>query len=145
VLGICRGMQLVNVLEGGKLIQDLGKANATHRKTDTDKQHEVRIEKQSLLYEISRLAIAKVNSAHHQAVPVEALGKNLKVNAWSESDESAVEGLEFEEKAGKAFMLCVQWHPERMLNKDVNPASIKIKERLLKEIRNKNEIDKSGN
>jgi len=45
--------------------------------------------------------------------------------------------LEFDDKTGKAFMLCVQWHPERMPDKEVNPASIKIKERLLKEIRDK--------
>src|SRR5687768_3525762 len=55
VLGICRGMQLVNVLEGGKLIQDLGKANRVHKKSETDKQHEIRIERQSLLFEITRL------------------------------------------------------------------------------------------
>ena len=135
LMGICRGMQLVNVLQGGKLVQDLGKANRVHRKTETDKQHEIRIEKQSLLFETCRLAIAKVNSAHHQAIKVEALGENLKVNAWSESEDSAPEGLEFDDKTGKGFMLCVQWHPERMLDKENNPASLKIKERFLKEIR----------
>lgn len=135
VLGICRGMQLVNVLEGGKLVQDLGKANRVHKKQDTDKKHEIRIEKQSLLFETVRLAIAKVNSAHHQIVRTDALGKNLKVNCWSETDDSAPEGLEFADKNGKAFMLCVQWHPERMLDKENNAASINIKKRFLKEIR----------
>jgi putative glutamine amidotransferase len=139
LLGICRGMQLVNVLEGGKLVQDLGKANRVHKKSETDKQHEVRIEKQSLLFETCRLAIAKVNSAHHQVVKIDALGKNLKVNAWSETDDSAPEGLEFNDKTGKAFMLCIQWHPERMMDKETNPASASIKKRFLKEIRNHNE------
>ena len=135
LLGICRGMQLVNVLEGGKLIQDLGKANRIHKKQETDKQHEIRIERQSLLFETIRLAIAKVNSAHHQVVKIDALGNNLKVNCWSETDDSAPEGLEFADKNGKSFMLCVQWHPERMLNKETNPASVNIKKRFLKEIR----------
>ncbi|MGZ5191764.1 MAG: gamma-glutamyl-gamma-aminobutyrate hydrolase family protein, partial [Flavisolibacter sp.] len=135
LLGICRGMQLVNVLEGGKLIQDLGKANRVHKKQDTDKQHEIRIERQSLLFETTGLAIAKVNSAHHQVVRIDALGNNLKVNSWSETDDSAPEGLEFTDKKGKAFMLCVQWHPERMPDKEMNPASINIKKRFLKEIR----------
>ena len=135
ILGICRGMQLVNVLEGGKLIQDLGKANRVHKKQETDKQHEIRIERQSLLFETIILAIAKVNSAHHQVVRIDALGNNLKVNSWSETDDSAPEGLEFADKNGKSFMLCVQWHPERMLDKETNPASINIKKRFLKEIR----------
>jgi putative glutamine amidotransferase len=54
VLGICRGMQLVNVLEGGKLIQDLGEeGNEVHRKMDIDKQHAVSIAENSLLFEIA--------------------------------------------------------------------------------------------
>jgi putative glutamine amidotransferase len=135
LLGICRGMQLVNVLQGGKLVQDLGeRPNRIHRKKETDKQHEIRIEKQSLLFQVTRLAIGKVNSAHHQAVRVDALGKNLKINAWSESEDSVPEGLEYEDKTGKGFMLCVQWHPERMLDKENNPASVVIKETFLREI-----------
>ena len=39
VLGICRGMQLINVLEGGKLIQDLDNGNARHKKEESDKVH----------------------------------------------------------------------------------------------------------
>jgi putative glutamine amidotransferase len=135
LLGICRGMQLVNVLQGGKLVQDLGeKPNRVHRKKEIDKQHEIRIEKQSLMFQITRLAIAKVNSAHHQAVRTDAIGNNLKINAWSESEDSAPEGLEYENKTGQGFMLCVQWHPERMLDKEHNPASATIKEFFLNEI-----------
>ena len=84
ILGICRGLQLVNVLEGGKLVQDLDKHNEIHRisKTD-DKQHEVFVEKNSLLHEITHTVNGIVNSAHHQAINKNELGSNLKVNAWS--------------------------------------------------------------
>ena len=54
LFGICRGMQLVNVLQGGKLIQDLGNLNSVHRKDEgePDKQHNVIIENNSLLSEL---------------------------------------------------------------------------------------------
>src|SRR5882724_7683785 len=53
VLGICRGLQMVNVLLGGNLVQDLGiDGNKTHRKEENDKQHEIEIEKKTLLHDI---------------------------------------------------------------------------------------------
>jgi putative glutamine amidotransferase len=134
VLGICRGMQLINVLQGGKLIQDLDNDNAKHRKEDVDKEHAIITAHDTLLYKIAGSVSGHVNSAHHQAVDPNALGENLEVNAYSEND-SVIEGIEFENKTGKAFMLCVQWHPERMKDKEENPFSKKIKERFLTEIR----------
>ncbi len=137
VLGICRGLQLVNVLEGGTLIQDLDAHNAVHKITESaDKQHGLLVEKDSLLYQIAGITTGAVNSAHHQAIPKNGLGNNLKVNAWSGTDEACIEGIEFDDKTGKPFMLCVQWHPERMLQKESNPLSQNIKERFLQEIRN---------
>ena len=138
ILGICRGMQLVNVLQGGKLIQDLENSNATHRKTETDKQHEIQVENDSLLSEVVINSAGKINSAHHQAIDKNALGKNLKISAYSNSDDQTVEGIEFKDKSGSAFMLCVQWHPERMLDKDENTFSQNIKKKFLAEIRNVN-------
>jgi len=117
LLGICRGMQLVNVLQGGKLVQDLGTLNNIHKKEGSDKQHEVKVEKTSLLGETVDALTGKVNSAHHQAVAENVLGRNLKVNAYSNSEDKTIEGIEFENKSGKAFMLCVQWHPERLEGK----------------------------
>src|ERR1700689_2881407 len=75
LLGICRGMQLVNVLQGGKLIQDLGNLNTIHRKTEgePDKQHNVIIKNNSLLSQIVSKNSGKVNSAHHQVVDKNAL------------------------------------------------------------------------
>jgi acyl-CoA reductase-like NAD-dependent aldehyde dehydrogenase/anthranilate/para-aminobenzoate synthase component II len=136
LLAICRGLQLVNVLQGGKLIQDLGNANLIHRKEgDTDKQHKVIVVAGSLLNDITTFSSSEINSAHHQAVDAAAIGENLMVNASSQND-SIIEGLEFKNKTGKAFMLCVQWHPERMIDKEQHPFSKNIKESFLTEIRN---------
>jgi acyl-CoA reductase-like NAD-dependent aldehyde dehydrogenase/gamma-glutamyl-gamma-aminobutyrate hydrolase PuuD len=135
LLGICRGMQLVNVLQGGKLIQDLGTLNAIHKKEQSDKEHEAIVEKDSLLAEIAASASGKVNSAHHQAIDKNALGKNLKVSAYSSGDDKTIEALEFKDKSHKAFMLCVQWHPERLNGKEESPFSQNIKEQFLTEIR----------
>jgi putative glutamine amidotransferase len=134
VLGICRGMQLINILHGGKLIQDLDKGNARHRKQETDKEHPVIVEKNSLLYNISGSFEGNVNSAHHQAIDPNAIGHNLMINARDKND-NVVEGLEFKNKSGKAFMLCVQWHPERMKDREENPFSKNIKKQFLAAVR----------
>jgi acyl-CoA reductase-like NAD-dependent aldehyde dehydrogenase/GMP synthase-like glutamine amidotransferase len=134
VLGICRGMQLINVLEGGKLIQDLDNGNERHRKEESDKEHIILAEKNSLLHKISGAATGQVNSAHHQAIDPNDIGENLMVNAYDD-DERIIEGLEFKNKNDKAFMLCVQWHPERMKNKEENPFSQNLKDQLLAAIR----------
>jgi gamma-glutamyl-gamma-aminobutyrate hydrolase PuuD len=135
LLGICRGLQLVNVLNGGKLIQDFGEDNATHKKdTKEDKLHQVRLSSGSLLKEIAGEVLYETNSAHHQAVDPAHVGMDLMPNCVSESD-GLIEGLEWKEKADKAFMLCVQWHPERMENKEAHPLSQRIKERFLQEVR----------
>jgi putative glutamine amidotransferase len=116
LLGICRGLQLVNVLHGGKLIQDLHvKGNKTHRReADKDKQHNISIQKGTLMYEATGCTLGYVNSAHHQVIDPGAIGDNLIVNAFADTDDKIIEGIEFEDKTNKAYMLCVQWHPERM-------------------------------
>jgi acyl-CoA reductase-like NAD-dependent aldehyde dehydrogenase/gamma-glutamyl-gamma-aminobutyrate hydrolase PuuD len=138
VLGICRGMQLVNVLEGGKLIQDLDNGNERHKKEALDKQHNIVAAGNSLLQQVSGSASGRVNSAHHQAIDPEALGENLVANAYADDNEKIIEGLEFKEKTGKGFMLCVQWHPERMKDKEGNPFSQNIKQQFLAAVRTSN-------
>jgi putative glutamine amidotransferase len=140
VLGICRGMQLINILQGGKLIQDLDKGNVRHKKEETDKEHSIIAGQNSLLHEISGSLEGKVNSAHHQAIDPNAIGDNLIINARGKND-NVIEGLEFKNKSGKAFMLCVQWHPERMKDKEENPFSKNIKEQFLAAVR---ETDKKA-
>jgi putative glutamine amidotransferase len=138
-------MQLINVLEGGKLIQDLDNGNERHQKEASDKEHSVVAENGTLLYKIANAHNGRVNSAHHQAIDPNAIGNNLTVNAYddnkarpngSSGQETIIEGLEFKNKSGKAFMLCVQWHPERMKNKEENPFSENIKQQFLKAVRN---------
>lgn len=139
LLGICRGMQYVNILEGGSVFEDNGEAaNKLHKKGTDDKVHGVTIDKQSLLYTVTGLAEGSVNSAHHQSVKPDQLGENLMVSAYSNTPDRIIEGLEFKDKTGKAFMLCVQWHPERMKEKEQNPLSQNIKEQFIKEVKNHN-------
>lgn len=136
VLGICRGMQLVNVLQGGKLIQDLDNGNERHRKEESDKEHSIVATENSLLAAVAGSMSGRVNSAHHQAIDPNAIGENLRVNAYDDNDEKIIEGLEFADKSGKGFMLCVQWHPERIKNKEENPFSENIKAQFLAAVRN---------
>jgi acyl-CoA reductase-like NAD-dependent aldehyde dehydrogenase len=77
-----------------------------------------------------------VNSAHHQAIDPNALGTNLKINAFDDDDQKIIEGLEFDDRSNKAFMICVQWHPERMKGKEENPFSENIKKQFLSAVRN---------
>jgi len=113
VLGVCRGLQLINITLKGKLIQDLGiSGDGVHENTaGVDKQHEVRIETGSLLAEVSGRSSGEVNSAHHQAI--DSPGEGLRVNCRAE--DGTIEGIEWAEPAGRPFLLAVQWHPERML------------------------------
>ncbi|HZY82124.1 MAG TPA: gamma-glutamyl-gamma-aminobutyrate hydrolase family protein [Cyclobacteriaceae bacterium] len=133
ILAICRGLQLVNVAEGGTLIQDLDGKNAVHKKEETDKEHNVTIDSRTFLGDVTGSMSGIVNSAHHQAVDPESIGRALMVNAVSKDD--VIEGLEFKDKTNKGFMLAVQWHPERMQNKENSPLSQSIKKAFLSAIR----------
>ena len=114
ILGICRGMQLLNVYFGGTLFQDIATQNKSalvHRdaiKYDTI-HHGIRFTCESVLSQLYRdVTNPVINSVHHQAV--KELGDNLRILAISEEDD-IVEALEFTgASAGKVFG--VQWHPE---------------------------------
>ncbi len=135
VLGICRGLQLINILEGGKLIQDLGdEKNKAHRKdAGIDKAHQVSLEPDSLLQQIIGLQTIDVNSAHHQAIDSLNIGHNILVNAYSNPDH-IIEGIEYKNKTGLGFMLAVQWHPERMPSVQQNEISIHIKKSFIQAV-----------
>lgn len=131
VLGICRGLQLVNTALGGSLIPDLeemGKQN--HRSMQgIDHVHTIRIMPNSLLAQISTVTSGTVNSAHHQAINQPA--ESLVINCFS--DDGIAEGVEWKNKENHTPLLCVQWHPERIENKQTNPLSKNIREWFLME------------
>ena len=135
VLGVCRGLQLINVFRSGSLVQDLGeRGDAVHENASgIDKQHGVRVEKATLLGEIAGASGGVVNSAHHQAV--DRLGADLRVNCRAE--DGTIEGIEWEEPAGKPFLLAVQWHPERMFVNGVGDGNFykAVRDRFITEIK----------
>lgn len=131
ILAICRGLQLVNVLEGGTMIQDLGDGNGTHKKAEDDKEHTVTVDSRTLLGDITGAMSGTVNSAHHQAV--DEPGRSLMISATAKDD--VIEGLEFKDKTNKGFMIAVQWHPERMKDKETSAFSKSIKKAFLSAIR----------
>lgn len=111
LLAVCRGMQLVNCILGGSLVQDIGTvASAVHQFNKQDKAHGINIVADSLLHSITGAERTIVNSAHHQAINI--LGNNLKINAVA--DDGIIEGIEWADKASHSFLLGIQWHPERM-------------------------------
>ena len=135
LLAICRGMQLVNIALGGNLIQDIEDAgkNDHRRHGDTDGMHQIRVRENSLLFEIVGKDTGVINSAHHQAMGI--IAPDLEVNAWSE--DTIAEGAEWKNKTGKPFLLCVQWHPERLAKtQPENPFANKIRIKFLEAIKN---------
>jgi gamma-glutamyl-gamma-aminobutyrate hydrolase PuuD len=111
VLGICRGAQLINVAFGGTLYQDIPSQLAEAQVHVTDAyekhRHDIRFEPGSGLARLYR-GVEKpvVTSIHHQSV--KALGRGLRVEAWSEPD-GVVEAIRAN---GKSYVFAVQWHPE---------------------------------
>lgn len=108
ILGICRGMQMLNVLHGGSLIQylpDVATADA-HSPDGADYvRHAVNLEARSRLAAISGSTRLTVDSHHHQAA--DRIGTGLVATAWA--DDGIVEAIE---DPSRAFLLGVQWHPE---------------------------------
>lgn len=104
VLGICKGMQLINIYFGGNIFQHLS-AYRTHQYDDRDKVHETYACKGSILYDLYGEHFT-VNSAHHQGV--QSPGKNIRYIQYCTDD--VVEGLIHTYLP----IIGVQWHPERM-------------------------------
>ena len=109
VLGICRGIQLINVAQGGTLHQHVPDlANAIqHEQTNIGgaPSHGVRLEQGSHLARAYGSNVIRTNSYHHQAV--ERLGEDLRVTA--RSSDGVVEAIE---GTSQHYVLGVQWHPE---------------------------------
>lgn len=99
-LAICRGMQILNVVQGGDLIQHLPASSVAHGNA----VHDVMVAEYSRLFQITGSTRIPVSSYHHQAVG--AIGADLRVAATA--DDGCVEALEH--TGGN--LLAVQWHPE---------------------------------
>lgn len=112
LLGICRGLQVLNVALGGSLYQDLSyrqqtdSAHQSPRERRREPVHQVAITEGSRLAEILGVRELRVTSTHHQII--RDLAPGLTVNAVA--PDGVVEGVE---GAGR-FLLAVHWHPERM-------------------------------
>jgi putative glutamine amidotransferase len=112
VLGICRGHQLLNVACGGRLVQHIGSGeHEAHAETPEhpSRWHPVHIDPDSRLGQIVGGGRRDVNSRHHQGIAPDMVAPGLIATAWS--PDGLVEGLELAEPG--AFVLSVQWHPER--------------------------------
>ncbi|MBA4383533.1 MAG: hypothetical protein C0410_02235 [Anaerolinea sp.] len=117
VLGICRGMQLINVALGGTLythIPEQFDTDIIHNSPDENNRdtlvHEVELDPNSKLGKIIRQRRFSVNSFHHQAVQIAA--PNLRVTA--RSTDGLIEAVEL--TAGNSFgVIGMQWHPECLL------------------------------
>jgi putative glutamine amidotransferase len=110
VLGICRGMQLLNVATGGTLLQHVPEqvGHEDHRHTPGQfSDHEVRLEEGSLAARAVGADTTAVKSHHHQGV--DQLGEGLVATGWSSTD-GIVEAIEME---GRPYALGVLWHPEQ--------------------------------
>lgn len=109
VLGICRGMQLLNVAYGGTLHQHLPAVldDDGHRALPAGfSRHEVRTEPGSLAERATGAQIEEVLSHHHQGI--DAVGRGLRVTARASADDL----IEAIEDPQARFLLGVQWHPE---------------------------------
>lgn len=116
ILGICRGLQIMNVFEGGSLYQDLSYIEHEVLKHDQNdkpelKIHAVILDKNSKLYDIFKIDKFLINSFHHQAI--NELGKNLKIVA--KANDGVIEAIE---SINYPFYIGVQWHPEMLEKSD---------------------------
>ncbi len=102
ILGICAGIQEINVVFGGTLNQRIESHNLKH-----ESKHKVEIKKDSIIYDIYKKESLEVNSYHQQSV--KDLAPNFKIGAIS--SDGIVEAIE------KDNILAVQWHPEALNDK----------------------------
>lgn len=114
VLGICRGLQLINVAFGGTLYQDIaeqrsGALDHVHADAFDQHFHDISFVAGSAMARLyPALGSARVNSIHHQAV--KTLGSDCSAEALSVPDE-IIEAIRWQ---GPSYVVGVQWHPEFM-------------------------------
>jgi putative glutamine amidotransferase len=110
-LCVCRGMQVLNILRGGTLIQHLPEVlhsdeHRRHSGTFDGNEHDVRLEPDSLAARAAGTELTMTKSHHHQGIGV--LGEGLVATGHATGD-GLVEAIEL---PSSSFVLGVQWHPE---------------------------------
>ncbi len=112
LLGICFGIQILNVYLGGSLWQDVDSQVKESIKHDQDTQearsHTIRIRPKTLLHRLARKTVTIVNSFHHQAIRTIA----PPLRAVAKSSDGLIEAVELRTPRKEQFLLGVQWHPE---------------------------------
>jgi putative glutamine amidotransferase len=111
LLGVCRGMQLMNIATGGTLLQHLPESHGHHEHrrnpgTFDGADHDVRLQEGSLAERAAGEAVHATKSHHHQGI--DRVGDGFEVTGWSVIDELP----EAFEAPDRRFALGVQWHPE---------------------------------
>lgn len=122
ILGICRGLQLLNVFYGGTLYQDLSEKEGIYEKHVQDISseqpiHEVKVDSTSYLRTILP-EVVSVNSLHHQII--RELGEGLRATAISK--DGVIEAVESEES--EQNIVAVQWHPESSYMEDIHSLAL---------------------
>ncbi len=110
LLGICRGMEVLNVAHGGTLEQHLPDAvgDDAHARTPGEfVRHSVRLEPGSLAARAVGAESTEVRGFHHQGV--REVGEGLRATGWADLEDGIVEGIE---RPDRAVALGVLWHPE---------------------------------
>jgi putative glutamine amidotransferase len=132
LLGVCRGLQLVNVFLGGTLVPDLpsfGKFNHS-RKLKEPRYHPVEVDPNSQLYSVVKATTGEVTSIHHQGI--DRIANGLVTNTIT--SDGVIEGVEWLNSQGQAPLILVQWHPEAMDDKD-SPFAKNVRDHFMKLIR----------
>jgi len=135
ILGICRGMQMINVAQGGSLIADIPSSSKLEEKVPHREKpfepvfHPIVINQASILFAIAQTNKAEVLSNHHQGV--DELGKGLRDVAHT--FDNLPEAVEWKKPYEKTFLLGVQFHPEAM-DWDI-PISKRIAKYFLREVK----------
>jgi putative glutamine amidotransferase len=131
ILGVCRGLQILNVAEGGTLITDIPayiSSNVVHQIDAGDAHHKIKMIEGTNLFDLVKMSDGIVNSNHHQAV--DELSNKLDPSAFSE--DGIIEAFEYKDKS-MPFMMAVQWHPERL--EFINPLSGNIAKEFIHQAR----------
>lgn len=133
LLGICRGLQMVNVFYDGTLIPDIvtwGKFSHTKFSEGKDRYHKVIVDEHSALKNIVNVTEGIINSAHHQSA--DKIGKGLAVSALSV--DGVVEAIERKDGSlYNSFLCLVQWHPERMEHQE-SPLAQPLRKKFIEEV-----------